>query len=83
MDIQLKKRPWYIRYKYYLMAAVAFAIFMIYVMTLSVGPRKQRIDTESPLYLPDTMLWKMKQCPFSKISLSRNNFHFKESKKNC
>ena len=47
MDIQLKKRPWYIRYKYYLMAAVAFAIFMIYVMTLSVGPRKQRIDTES------------------------------------
>ena len=47
MDIQLRKRPWYIRYKYYLMAAVAFAIFMIYVMTLSVGPRKQRIDTES------------------------------------
>ena len=47
MDIQLKKRPWYIRYKYYLMAAVAFAIFMIYVMTLSVGPRKQRINTES------------------------------------
>jgi RND family efflux transporter MFP subunit len=47
MDIQLKKRPWYIRYKYYLMAAVAFVAFMIYVMTLSVGPRKQRIDTES------------------------------------
>ena len=47
MDIQLKKRPWYIRYKYYLMAAVAFVAFMIYVMTLSMGPRKQRIDTES------------------------------------
>ena len=47
MDIQLKKRPWYIRYKYYLMAAVAFVAFMIYVMTLTVGPRKQRIDTES------------------------------------
>ena len=47
MDIQLKKRPWYIRYKYYLMAAVAFVAFMIYVMTLSMGPRKQRIATES------------------------------------
>ena len=47
MDIQLKKRPWYIRYKYYLLAAVVFVVFIVYVMTLSMGPRKQRIDTES------------------------------------
>ena len=47
MDIQLKKRPWYIRYKYYLMAGAAFMAFMIYVVFLSMGPRKQRIDTDS------------------------------------
>ena len=47
MDIQLKRRPWYIRYKYYLMAATVFVAFIVYVMTLSMGPRKQRIDNES------------------------------------
>ena len=47
MDIQLKKRPWYIRYKYYLLAAVIFVAFMVYVMILSMGPRKQRIDIDS------------------------------------
>lgn len=47
MDIQLKKRPWYIRYKYYLLAAVVFVGFSIYVISISVGPRQQRIDTES------------------------------------
>ena len=47
MDIQLKKRPWYIRYKYYLLAAAIFVGFSIYVVTISVGPRQQRIDIES------------------------------------
>lgn len=47
MDIQLKKRPWYIRYKYYLLAAVLFLGMVVYVISLSMGPRKQRIDTES------------------------------------
>ena len=47
MDIQLKKRPWYIRYKYYLLAAAIFVGFSIYVISISVGPRQQRIDTES------------------------------------
>ncbi|MBQ8360796.1 MAG: HlyD family efflux transporter periplasmic adaptor subunit [Bacteroidaceae bacterium] len=47
MDIQLKKRPWYIRYRYYLIAGAIFMAFVIYVITISVGPRKLRIDTES------------------------------------
>lgn len=47
MDIKLEKKPWYIRYRYYLMAAGAFVIFLIYVITLSFGPRKLRIDTEN------------------------------------
>lgn len=47
MDIQLKKRPWYIRYKYYLLAAIAFVVFLVYMIMQSTGPRKQRIETES------------------------------------
>ena len=47
MDIKLEKKPWYIRYRYYLMAAGAFVIFLIYVIILSFGPRKLRIDTEN------------------------------------
>lgn len=47
MDIQLKKRPWYIRYRNYLLAGAAFLVFLIYVISLSLGPRKLRIDSEN------------------------------------
>ena len=47
MDIKLEKKPWYIRYRYYLIAAGAFIIFLIYVISLSLGPRKLRIETDN------------------------------------
>lgn len=47
MDIKLEKRPWYIRYKYYLIAGVLFVIFLIYIVMLSLGPKKLRIDTDN------------------------------------
>ncbi|MDR0891469.1 MAG: HlyD family efflux transporter periplasmic adaptor subunit [Mediterranea sp.] len=46
MDIKLEKKPWYIRYRYYLAAGVAFLALIVYVVTLSVGPSKLRIDRE-------------------------------------
>ena len=47
MDIKLEKKPWYIRYRYYLMAGGTFVIFLIYVISLSLGPRKLRVDTDN------------------------------------
>ncbi|WP_455584492.1 efflux RND transporter periplasmic adaptor subunit [Bacteroides sp.] len=47
MDIKLKKRPWYIRYKYHIASGIAFAVFLVYVIILSNGPRKLRIDSEN------------------------------------
>lgn len=47
MDIKLEKKPWYIRYRYYLAGGVVFLAFLIYVVVLSAGPRKLRIDAES------------------------------------
>ena len=47
MDIKLEKKPWHIRYRYYLAGGVVFAAFLIYVIILSAGPRKLRIDPES------------------------------------
>ena len=47
MDIKLKKKPWYIRYRYYLLAGGAFAIFLIYVISLSLGPRKLRVESDN------------------------------------
>ena len=47
MDIKLEKKPWYIRYRYYLAGGVVFTAFLIYVIILSAGPRKLRIDPES------------------------------------
>ena len=47
MDIKLEKKPWYIRYRYYLMAGGAFVIFLIYVISLSLGHRKLRIESDN------------------------------------
>lgn len=46
MDIKLEKKPLYKRYKYYVAAGCAFIIFLGYVVFLSLGPRKLRIDGE-------------------------------------
>ncbi len=45
-NIKLEKKPWYIRYRYYLIGGILFVAFLIYVITLSLGPRKLRIDAE-------------------------------------
>ena len=47
MDIKLEKKPWYIRYRAYLLAGGAFIIFLIYVISLSLGPRKLRIEGDN------------------------------------
>lgn len=44
MDIKLEKKPWYIRYRYYLAGGIFFLVFLIYVISLSFGPRKLRIE---------------------------------------
>lgn len=46
MDIQLKKKPWYIRYRYYMMAGIAFLAFVVYISILAFGPRQLKIDAE-------------------------------------
>ena len=43
MDIQLEKKPWYIRYRYYLLGGAAFAGLLVYVIILSLGPRRLRV----------------------------------------
>ena len=47
MDIKIEKKPWYIRYRAYLLAGGAFIIFLIYVISLSLGPRKLRIESDN------------------------------------
>jgi len=46
MDIQLKKKHWAIRYKYYIIAGTLFAGLLIYLLILSAGPRRLRYDAD-------------------------------------
>lgn len=46
MDIQLTPRPWYIKYRYYLLAGTLFLAFAIYVVILALGPRQLKIEAE-------------------------------------
>lgn len=45
MDIKIEKKPWYFRYKYYLAGGILFTAFLVYLLVLSTGPRKLRIDS--------------------------------------
>lgn len=47
MDIKIEKKPWYIRHRYYLLGGIVFVIFLIYVISLSFGPHKLRIETDN------------------------------------
>ena len=46
MYIKLEKKPWYIRYRYYLAGGAVLLAGMIYVMILAAGPRRLRIDPD-------------------------------------
>lgn len=46
MDIKLEKKPWYIRYRYYLAGAFLICCGLIYVIVLASGPRRLRINAE-------------------------------------
>ena len=46
MDIKLEKKPWYIRYRWIIVAGTVFTAFLIYVIILSFGPSRFRVDAE-------------------------------------
>ena len=58
MDIQLKKKPWYVRYRFYLAGGVLLLAGLIYVIVLASGPQRLRIDADS------VQLAEVKQAPF-------------------
>lgn len=46
MDIKIAKKPWYIRYLYYIVGGMVCLAFSVYIIILSVGPRRLRVDED-------------------------------------
>ena len=46
MDIQLKKKPWYVRHRYSLLGAAVVVALMIYSAVQLAGPSRQRVKVE-------------------------------------
>ncbi len=46
MDIAIKKKHPFLKYKYYIIAGAVFLVFLIYVILSAVGPRKLKYDAE-------------------------------------
>ena len=44
MDIKLKKRPWYIRHRYYLLGGTALTAFIIFNICTMLGPQTKYTD---------------------------------------
>ena len=48
MDIKLEKKPWYIRYRYYLAGGILFLAFIIYVIILSARSEEHTSELRHP-----------------------------------
>ena len=46
MDIQLKKKPWYVRYLYLIITGIVFLGVVVYLFITAFGPRKMNIDAD-------------------------------------
>lgn len=44
MDIQLTPRPWYIKYRYHILAGILFLVLVVYLISLSLSPRQLKIE---------------------------------------
>ncbi|MDE7408515.1 MAG: efflux RND transporter periplasmic adaptor subunit [Muribaculaceae bacterium] len=52
MDIKLKKKPWYWRYRYYLTAGFAVVALLVYGITLALNSGTPRVDRENLTIAP-------------------------------
>ena len=46
MDIIRKKKPWYFKYRYYLILGTILLVGFIYLIILALGPSRIYIDTD-------------------------------------
>ncbi|MBP5340637.1 MAG: efflux RND transporter periplasmic adaptor subunit [Prevotella sp.] len=44
MDIKIPKRPWYVRYRMYLLGGAVLVALLVYALVLQLGPRKLRVE---------------------------------------
>ncbi len=49
MDIQLKKKPWLIRKKYYVLGGIALTAIIVFAIVLQFQPDRRRITSEASL----------------------------------
>ena len=47
MDIQLKKKPWFVRHKYYVSGGIVFLSLAAYTVALLFSPEKQRVSADT------------------------------------
>ncbi len=56
MDIQLKKKPWLIRKKYYVLGGITLTAIIIFAITLQFQPDRRRISSEASLGIAEAQM---------------------------
>lgn len=44
MDIKIPKRPWYVRYRMYLLGGIVLVALVVYALVLQLGPRTLKVE---------------------------------------
>lgn len=47
MDIQLKEKAWYVKYRFHIAAAVVMFSLVVYMLVLALSPSRQRVNASS------------------------------------
>lgn len=47
MDIQLKEKAWYVKYRFHIAAAVVILSLVVYMLVLALSPSRQRVNASS------------------------------------
>lgn len=47
MDIQLKEKAWYVKYRFHMAAAVVILSLVVYMLVLALSPSRQRVNASS------------------------------------
>ncbi|MBR1946703.1 MAG: efflux RND transporter periplasmic adaptor subunit, partial [Bacteroidaceae bacterium] len=47
MDIQLKEKAWYVKYRFHIAGAVALFLLLAYMLVIALSPSRQRVSATS------------------------------------
>ena len=61
MDIPLPPRPWYVKYRMYILGGAVLVALVVYALVLQLGPRTLKVEIADEQI--EVVTWRYHTCP--------------------